>query len=252
MTHWIPVYFGKDDNKEKFFKFLSKAMSMIMTNSTRNFKKEFILEVMPKLMVTIVYHIMDEKKHASIRIIRLLTHIHSIFLFCLNKFPELKESIASQITKFIASEDARTKENQTNLGCVLALLTGVDSHKFKEIASAYFNEQLDRQVLWILKAVPELLNETMEEEADANRAKIVFRSQMTSFQMFCFYKLFISEVCEKRATRISMLDEYEENLCKLSNKEEEIFQQKIFEIQKKVINFDAFFDYVGLPHLEEN
>ena len=129
------------------------------------------------------------------------------------------------------------------------MLTAVDCHKFKEIASAYFHEQLDRQVLWILKAVPELLNESMEEEADINRAKIVFRSQITSFQMFCFYRLFIGEVCEKRESRNHMLDEYENNLCKLSNKEEEIFQSKIFEIQKKVINFTAFFEYVGLPHL---
>lgn len=252
MTHWIPVYFGKEDNQEKFMKFLTKALSMIMTNSTRNFKKEFILEVLPKLMVTIVYHIMDEKKHASVRVIRLLTHIHSIFLLCLKRFPELKEAITAQITKFIQSEEARTKENQANLGCILALLTGVDSHKFKEIAEAYFSEQLDRQVLWILKAVPELLNETMEEDVDVNRAKIVFKSQMTSFQMFCFYRLFIGEVCEKRASRGEMLEEYEDNLCKLSNKEEVEFQDKIFALQKNVTSFNAFFEYVGLPPREEN
>ena len=252
MTHWIPVYFGKDDNKEKFFKFLTKAMSMIMTNSTRNFKKDFVLEVLPKLMVTIVYHIMDEKKHASIRIIRLLTHIHSIFLFCLERFPELKESISNTLTKFIKSEEARIKDNQANLGCILALLTGVDSHKFKDIAEFYFAEQLDRQVLWILKAVPELLEESMEEDVDANRAKIVFKSQMTSFQMFCFYRLFIGEVCELRKSRSGMLDEYENNLCKLTNKEEVEFQKKIFEIQKNVVSFESFFKYIGLQHREEN
>lgn len=80
-----------------------------MTNSTRNFKKEFILEVLPKLMITIIYYIMDEKKHASVRNIRLLTHIHSIFLYCLRKFPELTEHIKNHLTKFIENEDARTK-----------------------------------------------------------------------------------------------------------------------------------------------
>lgn len=39
LTHWLPVYFGKCDNEDKFFKFLTKGISMIMTNSTRNFKK---------------------------------------------------------------------------------------------------------------------------------------------------------------------------------------------------------------------
>ena len=93
MTHWLPVYFGKGDNIERFWHFLKKSISMIMTNSTRNFKKEFILEVMPKLIVTIIYHLMDEKKHASIRSIRLFVQIHSIFLFCLREFPELATEI---------------------------------------------------------------------------------------------------------------------------------------------------------------
>lgn len=38
------------------------------------------------------------------------------------------------------------------------MLSAVDSHKFSDVAEAYFSEQLDRQVLWILKAVPELLD----------------------------------------------------------------------------------------------
>lgn len=49
-----------------------------------------------------------------------------------------------------------------------------------------------------------------------------------------------------------MLDEYENNLCKLTNKEEEEFQQKIFYIQKNVTTFESFFAYIGLPPREEN
>lgn len=90
-THWIPVYFGKEDNEERFFHFLKKSVSMIMTNSTKNFKPQQFLEVFPKLFITLAYHIMDEKKHPSIRIIRILTHIHSMLLYCVKKFPELKQ-----------------------------------------------------------------------------------------------------------------------------------------------------------------
>ena len=32
---------------------------MIMTNSTKNFKPQQILEVFPKLFITLAYHIMD-------------------------------------------------------------------------------------------------------------------------------------------------------------------------------------------------
>lgn len=106
---------------------------MIMTNSTRNFKKEFILEVFPKMMITCIYHIMDEKKHASIRQIRILTHIHSIFLFCLKKYPELAKVIDNQLSEFIKNEDSRIKENQSNLGAIFALVSGSDNIKFKDV-----------------------------------------------------------------------------------------------------------------------
>lgn len=89
----MPVYFGEGDQQDRFFHFLQKSVSMIMTNSTKNFKPQQILEVFPKLFLTLVFHIMDEKKHPSIRIIRVLTHIHSMFLYCLKRFPELKDSI---------------------------------------------------------------------------------------------------------------------------------------------------------------
>jgi hypothetical protein len=38
------------------------------------------------------------------------------------------------------------------------MLSATSELKFKDIAESYFAEQLDRQVLWILKAVPELLD----------------------------------------------------------------------------------------------
>lgn len=48
-----------------------------------------------------------------------------------------------------------------------------------------------------------------------------------------------------------MLEEYQYNLCKLSNKEEEEFQKKTFEIKKNVTNFAEFFKYVGLKERNE-
>lgn len=143
---------------------------MIMTNSTKNFKPSQVLEVFPKLMNTLAFHIMDEKKHPSIRIIRIMTHLHSLFLYCLNKFPELKNEIKQKIDNFIADETFRHKDALPNLGTILAMCSVCDSHKFKDVAEKYFTEQLDRQVFWILKSVPELLSSSMEENADKMRS----------------------------------------------------------------------------------
>lgn len=172
---------------------------MIITNNTRSFKPEQILEVYPKIIITLIYYIMDEKKHASIRILRILSHVHACFLFLLQKHPELESAIVKQVDNFIAKEECRIKENQPNLGCILALLSGTDKRKFSDIVESYFSEQLDRQVLWILKSVPELVQEPKDEEERKNleqhRAELVFKTQTTSFQIFCFYKLFLTEIC---------------------------------------------------------
>lgn len=75
---------------------------------------------------------------------------------------------------------------------------------------------------------------------------------MTSFHIFCFYKLFLTSICEKRKSSDNFLAEYEANLCKLSNKEEDQFQKEIKNISKNILNFDEFFKYLGLPIREQS
>ena len=96
------------------------------------------------------------------------------------------------LTKFLENEIFRTKDNLPNLGCILALLAVSDDFKFQDLAEKYFFEQLDRQLFWILKAIPELLSSSLEENADKMRSQIVFKTQMTSFHILCFNKLFKS------------------------------------------------------------
>lgn len=70
---------------------------MIMTNSTKYFKPEFVLEVIPKIFINLVYQIMDRNKYVSISLIRIFTALHSIFLYCIRKHPELSEAINTNI-----------------------------------------------------------------------------------------------------------------------------------------------------------
>lgn len=74
---------------------------------------------------------------------------------------------------------------------------------------------------------------------------------MTSFHMFCFYKLFTTQIIGSRKSTAQLLEQYEENLCKLPNKEENAFQNEIFNISKKVLSFGDYFRYVGLKELPE-
>ena len=132
------------------------------------------------------------------------------------------------------------------------MIASTDSHKFKDIAQKYFEEQLDRQVFWILKSIPQLVSSSLEEHADKMRSQIVFKSQMTSFHILCFNKLFITTICEKRKSKDHFLNQYEANLCKLTNKEENEFQSEIKNISKNIVDFSSFFKYNGLPAKEES
>jgi len=62
---------------------------MIMTNHTKRFKEEYVLEVLPKILITTIFLLMEEKRHPSIRFIRLLSHIHCLFLLFVEAYPKL-------------------------------------------------------------------------------------------------------------------------------------------------------------------
>lgn len=66
----MPLYLGNEDNKERSLHLGRKSLAMIMANSTRRFKPEFILEVFPKIIVTSIFLMVEQKRHSSIVIIR--------------------------------------------------------------------------------------------------------------------------------------------------------------------------------------
>lgn len=69
-----------------------------------------------------------------------------------------------------------------------------DKYRFSDIALAYFQELMDRQILWILLSIPEMV-QAENEELDETKINIAFKSKTTSFQMMCFNKLFLTEIC---------------------------------------------------------
>lgn len=145
-THWLPLYFGKEDLKERTLHLGQKALSMIMANSTKRFKEEFVLEVFPKILITTIFIIMDEKRHTSIRVIRMMTHIHALFLIFMQKFPKLYDVVENHLQEFIKDESKRLKDVTSNLGALLVKLFVSPKTKFQDISQLYISEQLDRQV----------------------------------------------------------------------------------------------------------
>lgn len=57
--YWLPLYFGRKDDKQRVLHLLKKSVSMIITNSTRRFNPEYIMELFPKLTQSIGFGMMD-------------------------------------------------------------------------------------------------------------------------------------------------------------------------------------------------
>jgi hypothetical protein len=75
--------------------------------------------------------------------------------------PQLYEQVEAILQNFIKNEKARHKDNTPNLGIMLNLLYVAPTTKFHDIIMSYALEQLDRQVFWLLKEIPELADEKL-------------------------------------------------------------------------------------------
>jgi hypothetical protein len=66
---------------------------MIISNNTKRFKEDDVIEVFTKIIITMIFMIMEDKYHASIRIIRIFSHIHALALLLMEKYPNCYEKL---------------------------------------------------------------------------------------------------------------------------------------------------------------
>ena len=82
-SHWLPLYFG-DAQKDKTLDLFRKCISSICAGASDKFDEGMILKVMPKLMLTHILAVVNDKAYSSIKGIRMLLFFHRAFLFLLD------------------------------------------------------------------------------------------------------------------------------------------------------------------------
>lgn len=228
-THWLPLFFGESEvvefkrevynsetkkfeaksvsinTKERLLHLLKKSLSFISSKSTRKpFKPSMILEIFPKLIITHVADLIKEKRHVSILAIRRLVNFIRLFRLLLDLYPEVIEESDKKIESFISDPAKRHKDFTPSLGDLLSLVTISQKYKFDDILPHYLEEQLDRQVFWFLKEIPEL-DHTDEKYAGKNliveeaRSEICFKTGMSGFHITLFFYFFNKMVMEKNS-----------------------------------------------------
>ena len=202
-------------------------------------------------MITLVYQMMDEKRHCSIRILRILAHTYALYLLFLETYPELVPLIEKNTELFMKDEKNRLKDAVPNLGSFLSNILVSFKANHKDVFTAYIDEQMDRQVFWMLRRIPELEEATMQEHLDENRAKICFAHETTSYHIALFFKMLSDFVRNNFKDTKDLLNHFAKNFGKFEGKLENELQDRVFKISK-VDNYDSYFEYLGLGKLDSS
>jgi len=147
-TYFIPVYFGEE--KERTLKYAEKALSIICKDVSNGFEPTLVLEVLPKILSTLVLDIAGENILLTFNNLKFIIYVYRLFHLFTEKYPEIMTMMNEKIELFLSSEENRSKDGTMNLGDLLIYTMMSDTYRWEDIRDYYVIEQLDRQVLWLL------------------------------------------------------------------------------------------------------
>jgi Ran GTPase-activating protein (RanGAP) involved in mRNA processing and transport len=240
-TSWLPLFFG--DERDRTLHLAKKAVSMICTGNTKHFKETMVLDLFPKILLTLSVMLMNEKRHASINILRIFCHVHFLYLTFLEEYPALEGEITNSINAFIKDEANRHKDVIQSLG---AFQTHFIIHwdRLDDAIPSIQTEQFDRQVFWLLKNIPEMEEEGSEAFLDDKRSAITFKSQQISYQVLLFWTQ-LSRVFKGKFKSIKELNKYYgDHNGRLTDSFENEIQQTCFKVLK-VESYEEYFQMLG-------
>ena len=242
-SHWFPLYFGV--NKDKVLNSLKKSISMIVKGNTKEFSPNLVLKVMPKFFNYIVLNIMSEKVHNSSRAIEILIYVFRAMLLLEEAFPEIKEEANKHLEEFIKNPEQRIKDKTPSLGDLLVMLALSDK-KIEELLPSYIEEQMDRQIFWILQEIPEFEKLINSAEVDDIRAKICFKCGITGQQLLLFYYYFMNKIIYAGCDTLEKFAEkLDTNFSCLTEAEIDQHREEINKILK-IDNFDDFYKFMNM------
>lgn len=250
-THYLPIYIN-EKHGEKAMYLAKRSISIICTGHHGNFEPKMVLEILPKLMSTMVVEVMSGKKHASLKALRGYCFFHRMLLQFVKEYPELKTQANQIVSDFIKDDAKRHKENGVpNLGEFLTLIPITD-YKWTDVKDAYVQESFTRNVFWLLNKYPELEEEDNKEFNDDDRLKYSFDSSKTSQKLLMFHVFFLNKIAKPDDKSVEQIaKDYDENYGRPTSQFEDLFISACESINE-CQNYEQFFESIGKPISKED
>lgn len=250
-THFLPIYIN-EKHGEKAIYLAKRSISIICTGRHGNFEPNMVLEILPKLMSTMVVEVMSGKKHASLKALKGYCFFHRMLLQFVKEYPELKTKANQIVHDFIHDESKRHKENGVpNLGEFLTIIP-ISDYKWSDVRDAYVQESFTRNVYWLLNKYPELEQESSEEFNDEDRLKYSFDSSKTSQKLLMFHVFFLNKIARPDDKNVDqIIQEYDNNYGRPTSQFEDLFISACESINE-CAGYDQFFNSIGKPLTKDN
>jgi hypothetical protein len=108
----------------------------------RKFKPELAIDLLTKLMNSMIVLVMNGTKHGSIKALDGYISFHRLLMALVEEFPELKKSVETKIETFISEPNSRRKQTLSSIGDFLPLLTVSEKFSWKDVALPVIQETL--------------------------------------------------------------------------------------------------------------
>jgi len=246
-TDFLPLYISHEH--------FSRALPLLRTAILKlapdwrtggRFEPEMALDVLPKLMTTLIVQIADKATHCSERVLEGYCQVHRLLLALIQEY-RLERVVERRLRDFVDKSASRSKEICPALGTMAALASVCDSVPWGEFVRAYLEESFDRNVLWACKAYPGLANtDNVTGAVDMERIDNTFKACKVSLRLSMFHSFFVNHVAKPVGMSLSSAADIADQFYgRPSRKLKEAFNNAVQRILR-VQDWPSFFQAVSL------
>ncbi|EPS45064.1 hypothetical protein H072_987 [Dactylellina haptotyla CBS 200.50] len=157
---WCPMYLSEEHFQRALPDIKEFMVEMCPEYGSKLFTPRMVLDVIPKMMNTLVVLLMDNGEKISSKAIEGYFLLHRLFRAMIAEYPQLQVEVDARIGRVMASEESRMKGSLPSLGNFLPLLSVSEKYSWVTpgLSKAIIGEFFDRAVIWTAREHPRIVN----------------------------------------------------------------------------------------------